>query len=86
MATTAVTINVFLTISVISHLPAALMATTTTLATTREIRTFMMVHFWLSWWFGCSFSTDTTEPWWPLPLYRHGKRGGCSGMKGARSG
>ena len=48
MATTAVTINVFLTISVVSHLPVALMAATTTLATTREIRTFMMAHFWLS--------------------------------------
>ena len=60
MATTVITINVFLTISVVSHLPVALMAATTTVATTREIRTFMMAHFWLSW-FGCSFSTDTTE-------------------------
>ena len=61
MATTVITINVFLTISVVSHLPVALMATTTTVATTREIRTFMMAHFWLLQWFGCSFSTDTTE-------------------------
>ena len=47
MATTAVTINVFFTISVVSHLPVALMAATTKLATTREKRTFMMEHFWL---------------------------------------